>query len=274
MTVLKMDAPTAMTSPNPISLAAQLERVQVTFDGFASLALTDINLEVGRGEILGLIGPEGGKVKVFGGSPRRSAIRARIGYLPQNSAQPHYHGLFALLGRSLRRLKPVAERPVGADPGGRRVDQLLLKRPELVVLDEPFAGLDAAATLELKARLGALVRQGKTVILSDRWLSPAMDMCDQMAILYKGQIQAAGSLAQLLAAPGAIRILGPVLPPDSAERVLTTMRGELLGQAGLPDPGAAGPGVPLAPPNSQSKENPIFAALTPSEPTHEGRGQR
>jgi hypothetical protein len=94
-----MDAPTAMTSPNPISLAAQLERVQVTFDGFASLALTDINLEVGRGEILGLIGPEGsgkstllrllagrlrpsdGKVKVFGGSPRRSAIRARIGYL-------------------------------------------------------------------------------------------------------------------------------------------------------------------------------------------------
>jgi hypothetical protein len=107
-----------------------------------------------------------------------------------------------------------------------------------------------------------------------------------------------------LAAPGAIRILGPVLPPDSAERVLTTMRGELLGQAGLPDPGAAGPGVPLAPPNSQSKENPIFAALTrpgpaaapesppaepadpvnheklaqltksQSEPTPEGRGQR
>src|SRR5580658_9776929 len=96
-------------------LAAQLQHVQMTFDGFASLALADVNLEIGRGEIFGVIGPEGsgkstllrllagrlraadGKVKVFGRSPRRASIRARIGYLPQPSRRPNRPGLLGLL---------------------------------------------------------------------------------------------------------------------------------------------------------------------------------
>src|SRR5580658_7207933 len=100
-------------------LAAQLQHVQMTFDGFASLALADINLEIGRGEVMGFIGPEGsgkstllmllagrlrpaaGKVKVLGRSPRWASIRARIGYLPQNSRRLNRSGLFALLGRRL-----------------------------------------------------------------------------------------------------------------------------------------------------------------------------
>jgi ABC-type Mn2+/Zn2+ transport system ATPase subunit len=272
-------------------MAAQLKHVQMTFDGFASLALMDVNLEVGRGEIFGLIGPQGsgkstilmllagrlrpadGKIKIFGRSPRRSSIRARIGFLPQPSRRPNRSGLFGLLGQSLRRFSRATDRPAPAVPSGFRVDQLLLKKPELLLLDEPFTGLDAAAALEMKARLAAFAHQGKTVILTGRWLSTAMDVCGRMAILFRGQIQAAGPLAEFLASTDAIRILGPVLPPDSAQKVLATMREEMLGPACTPERSAAAAGGALETPKppsrspiSETSENPIFAALIRPSP--------
>jgi hypothetical protein len=146
------------------------------------------------------------------------------------------------------------------------MDQLLLKKPELLVLDEPFLGLDAAAALEMKDRICALAREGKTIVLSGRWLWPAKDVCGRLAILFRGQIQAAGSPAQLLAAPDAIRIIGPVLPPANAERVLTTMRQEILGQAGA---AMEPPKSPNRPTYAESRENSIFAALTRPGPVVE-----
>jgi ABC-type multidrug transport system ATPase subunit len=277
----------AAPSSSLVSMVAQLQHVQMTFDGFASLSLTDINLEIGRGEIFGLIGPEGsgkstilmllagrlrpadGKVKVFGRSPRRSSIRARIGYLPQHSRRANRAGLSGLLARSLRKLRPGADQPFPVVPLSLRLDQLLLKKPELLLLDEPFTGLDAAAVQEMWSRMAALARQGQTIILSSRWLSPAKNGCGRMAILFRGQMQAAGSLAQLLASRDAIRIVGPVLPPDSAEKVLTTMCEEMLEPAGLPERFADDAGIATEPskpsnraPNPETHENPIFAALT------------
>ncbi|HEY3913558.1 MAG TPA: ATP-binding cassette domain-containing protein, partial [Verrucomicrobiae bacterium] len=85
---------------------ARLEGVRVTYDGYISFAFAVNGLEVRRGEILGLIGPRGsgksttlkllagrlrpneGKVKVFGRSPRRAAIRRRLGYRPELLALP------------------------------------------------------------------------------------------------------------------------------------------------------------------------------------------
>jgi ABC-type multidrug transport system ATPase subunit len=111
----------------------------------------------------------------------------------------------------------------------------------------------------MQYRICALAREGRTVVLSGRWLWPAKDVCGRMAILFRGQIQAAGALAQLLAAPDAIRIIGPVLPPANAEKVLTTMRQEILGQAGA---AMEPPKPPNHPPNAETRENSIFAALT------------
>lgn len=272
---------------HPISVAAQLQHVRMSFDGYVSLALADVNLEIRRGEILGVIGPQGsgksitlmllagrlrpmeGKVKVFGRSPHRSAIRARIGYLPQRSRPPSRSGLFSLLWRMIRKFRRAAEPATPAIPNNLRLAQLLLKKPDIVVLDEPFAGLETTAALEMMDQIRALAREGKTVVLSDRSLSPAKDLCNRMAILFRGQLQAVGSLDELLAAPDAIRVLGPVLPPRNAERVLATMREEMLGHSNLPtqsaddvDATTKSPKPQSHSPDSENRASQVLTALT------------
>ena len=277
----------AATPSKVIPIVAQLERIRVTFDGYASFALADVSLDVRRGEIIGLIGPEAcgksttllilagrlppsdGKARVFGRSPRRASVRARIGYLPQNPRRPNGSGLFRLLQRRLGKLAGSEEKLESVVPNNLHVARLLLKNPDLMVLDSPFTGLDTAAKREMKERICDMARHGKTVILGDRLLSPAMDVCNRMAIMFRGQIQAIGSLDELLSGPDAIRILGPVLPPASAERVLTTIREEVLGHSNFPNQSAEDAGMIKSPtpqvrsPDAESRASQILAALMP-----------
>jgi len=280
----------AATPSKAIPIVAQLERIRVTFDGYASFALADMSLDVRRGEIIGLIGPEGcgkstallilagrlppsdGKVRVFGRPPRRASVRARIGYLPQNPRRPNGPGLFRLLQQRLGKLARNEEKLESVVPNNLHVARLLLKNPDLMVLDSPFTGLDTAAKREMKERICDMARHGKTVILGDRLLSPAMDVCNRMAIMFRGQIQAIGSLGELLSVPDAIRILGPVLPPASAERVLTTIREEMPGHSNFPKQRAEDGGMIKLPnpqvrsPDSQSRASHVLAALMRPSP--------
>ena len=226
---------------NANNCIARLQGVRVSFDGYVSFALADVGLEAHRGEILGLIGPKGsgksttlkllagrlrpndGKVKVFDRSPHRAAIKRRLGYLPEANSQPKPVGIRGLLQRWTGfRVQPIANLP-----NHIRVAHLLVKRPDLLLLDEPFANLDAAARAEMTDVICKFAGDGKTVVLAHETLAVAMDVCRRLAIYFRGQIQAVGTLQELLALPDAIRILGPVLPAEIAQRVLCSIRAEL-----------------------------------------------
>jgi len=105
--------------------------------------------------------------------------------------------------------------------------QALINDPDLVILDEPTAGLDPIGCREVKDLIIALARRGKTVILSSHLLSDVEDVCDRVVIYYGGKIQAAGTLKDLLATPDTLRITTPVLPRETLERVLATIRKDI-----------------------------------------------
>ncbi len=105
--------------------------------------------------------------------------------------------------------------------------QALINDPDLVILDEPTAGLDPIGCREVKDLIIALARRGKTVILSSHLLSDVEDVCDRVVIYYGGKIQAAGTLKDLLAEPDTLRITTPVLPRETLEKVLAAIRKDI-----------------------------------------------
>jgi ABC-2 type transport system ATP-binding protein len=233
-------------------IVASLRSVGRFFDNFKLVhALLDVSFEVRRGEILGLLGPKDsgksttlrllagqlnpseGKVKVFGRSPRWPAIKARVGYLaePGDSFAQAGGGLRSFLRDLFSRLpgrsgKTIVE-PLSAVQRTLALSQLLLKSPELVLLDEPFSAQDSEGCREMKELILSLSRRGKTVVLSGDSFSDAKDICSRMAVYYAGRIQAIGTLEELLAHPEALRFSAPLLPPRTTGRLLNVLRAEL-----------------------------------------------
>ena len=105
--------------------------------------------------------------------------------------------------------------------------QALINDPDLIILDEPTAGLDPIGCREVKDLIIALARRGKTVILSSHLLSDVEDVCDRVVIYYGGKIQAAGTLKELLAEPDTLQITTPVLARETLEKVLATIRKDI-----------------------------------------------
>ena len=198
--------------------------------------------------LLGLLNPTRGHIEVFGHSPRHVRTKSRIGYLPEESYLYRYlnsretldffGNLFHLsrgerdsrAGQLLEMvgLSQVHTRSVGEFSKGmqRRIGlaQALINDPDLVILDEPTAGLDPIGCREIKDLIIALARRGKTVILSSHLLSDVEDVCDRVVIYYGGKIQAMGTLKELLATPDTLRITTPVLSRETLERVLDVIR--------------------------------------------------
>ena len=201
--------------------------------------------------ILGLLYPTKGHIEVFGHSPRHVATKSRIGYLPEESYLYRYLNsretldffgnlfelpkgdrrnradqLLEMVGLSQAHLRAVGEFSKGMQ---RRIGlaQALINDPDLVILDEPTAGLDPIGCREVKDLIVALARRGKTVILSSHLLSDVEDVCNRVVIYYGGKIHAMGSLKDLLATPDAIRITTPALPRQTLERVLQIIRADV-----------------------------------------------
>jgi ABC-2 type transport system ATP-binding protein len=198
--------------------------------------------------LLGLLYPTKGHIEVFSHSPRHVPTKARIGYLPEESYLYRYldsaetldffGNLFYLPPKDRRNraeqllemvgLNQVRRRTVGEFSKGmqRRIGlaQALINDPDLVILDEPTAGLDPIGCREVKDLILALARRGKTVILSSHLLADVEDVCDRVVIYYGGRIQAMGTLKELLATPDTVRITTPVLPRATMERVLDILR--------------------------------------------------
>lgn len=192
-------------------------------------ALDDVSFEVHAGEIFGVLGRNGagkstllesivglrrltsGEVRVFGVDPARDrrAVTSRVSVQPQAAALPErltvleILRLFASLHRRPRRifdaidLIGLTEQDAVAvrDLSGGQLRRLLLGvaligDPELVVLDEPSAGLDPAARRGLQDIVRSLAAHGVTVLYSTHDLTEATDLCDRVAILHDGALAA------------------------------------------------------------------------------------
>jgi len=203
-------------------------------------AVDDVSFEVRRGEIFGLLGPNGsgksttikillgllhktgGLVTVLDRLPSDVAVKAKLGYLPEESylyqflnareTLDYYAKLFGLdssvrerridelldmVGLTAVQFRPVREYSKGMQ---RRIGiaQALINDPELLILDEPTTGLDPLGTRQVKDLILELGRRGKTIILSSHLLSDVEDCVDRMVILYGGKVQAEGTCDSLL----------------------------------------------------------------------------
>ena len=160
--------------------------------------------------ITGLLRPDAGKVSVFGGDPSDPTVRARIGYMPEVATYyPYlnarellsfYGGICGLDAKTVREhtdelldavgLAGAAKRPLKTYSKGMLqragIAQALLSDPELLVLDEPFTGLDPLARIHFRELLQDLKRRGKTVFFSSHELGETELLCDRVAIMKKG----------------------------------------------------------------------------------------
>jgi len=203
-------------------------------------AVDGVSFELQPGEVFGLLGPNGsgksttikillgllhadsGEVRVLGRPPRDVRVKARVGYLPEESyLYPYldaretlrfYASLFGLRGAEREKridglldmvgLSHTGRRRVGEFSKGmaRRIGlaQALINDPDLVILDEPTSGLDPLGTRQVKDIVRALADRGKTVLLSSHLLADVEDVCDRVTILYGGKVRAAGPIRELL----------------------------------------------------------------------------
>jgi ABC-2 type transport system ATP-binding protein len=172
--------------------------------------------------LLGLMRQSAGVCRLFGQEGSRPDARARVGLLPEN---PYFHRflsgeetlrfygrLCGMSGASLNERIPGLLRMVGlSDAGHRRLGtyskgmlqriglaQALVHDPELVLLDEPTAGVDPLGARDIKDLIIELKRQGKTVVLCSHLLEHVEEVCDRIAILHQGRKLVEGSLDELL----------------------------------------------------------------------------
>jgi beta-exotoxin I transport system ATP-binding protein len=198
--------------------------------------LFELDLEVARGEIFGFLGPNGagksttmrllldlirptaGSARVLGMDARSESleIRPRVGFLPGDLAlYPKLTGpaMLDYLGQlrggvDLRVRNSLAER-FGADlerpirqlsTGNRQklgLIQAFMHEPELLILDEPIAGLDPLVQQSFHALLGEVSAQGRTVFLSSHTLSEVERVTHRLAILRRGRLVVVDSLENL-----------------------------------------------------------------------------
>ena len=176
--------------------------------------------------MLGLLHPTRGSVQVLGNAPQTPAVQQRIGYLPEVSTMyryltaeetlAFYGSLFNLppQTRALRTkellaltgLSAAAKRPVGEFSRGmnRRLGlaQALINNPDVLVLDEPTAGLDPIGCHHVKTLLRKLAEAGKTVLIASHLLADIEDICSEITILHHGRVIANGPIDKLLAQDG------------------------------------------------------------------------
>ncbi len=201
-----------------------------------SRGISALDLEVERGEAFGFLGPNGagktttirllldlirpsaGRALVLGHDSRREslAIRARSGYLPgELSLYPRLTGQetlrylanlrggieWAYVGELAERLDcDLARRVADLSSGNKRklgLIQAFMHRPELLILDEPTAGLDPLVQHEFYRLVDEAREAGQTVFLSSHVLPEVQRVCDRVAFIREGELVALEDVAAL-----------------------------------------------------------------------------
>jgi ABC-2 type transport system ATP-binding protein len=176
--------------------------------------------------ILGLITPTDGTAELFGRNPLREGARALAGvagfveaprFYPYLTGRKNLQLLAALDGDGAAtridevldvvELSPRAGHRVGGYSHGMRqrlgIAAALLRRPRLLILDEPATGLDPAGMRDMRALIRRLAEEGITVLLSSHQLPEVQELCDRVAIVDSGRVVYEGALADLRRQGGA-----------------------------------------------------------------------
>ena len=175
--------------------------------------------------ILNIIAPDQGTIRIFGAPSSDSRITDRIGYLPEERGLYRKMQVRRIL-RFLAELKGVPRsvsdgritewlerfdlKTAEKDWGLAKIDELsrgmqqkvqfigtLLHDPDLVILDEPFSGLDPINSQALKDTIMDLKHRGKTVIFSTHLMDNAERICDSVCIIARGEKVLDGSITSI-----------------------------------------------------------------------------
>jgi len=168
--------------------------------------------------LLDIIKPDSGEIRVFGDF-LSAAAKDRIGYLPEERGLYRKTKLLDMLVY-LAQLKNVNRKEAQANAEsllksldlyehrGKKVEELskgmqqkiqflsaVIHEPELIILDEPFSGLDPVSTKAVKDKILEYRNAGKTVILSTHMMEQAQKLCDRILMLNKGERVLYGTVA-------------------------------------------------------------------------------
>ena len=229
-----------MTAGPAISVRNLTKDFRIGLRGLKLRAVDDLTLAVPRGQVFGLLGPNGcgksttlkivlglvtpsaGEISILGLPSATSAARARTGFLPE---APYFHKF--LSGRELVRycahlsgvpagkvevavaealelvgMTEAAGRLVGTYSKGmlQRIGlaQAIVHDPELVILDEPTAGVDPVGAAAIGRIIESMRARGKTVVLCSHLLGQVEQVCDRVAIMDKGRLVLEGAVADVL----------------------------------------------------------------------------
>ena len=222
--------PTAAAAANGI--VANLESVNKNYESIR--ALRGVNFSVRAGEIVALLGPNGagkttavklllgllqpntGKVRVFGGDPTNPENRTRtgamlqVGRVPETLRVREHIDLFSTYYKkpmaasdvlATAGLEKIADRKFGDLSGGQKQRVLfalaICGDPDLMFLDEPTVGLDVEARRMLWEEIRKMADRGKTVLLTTHYLQEADALADRVAVINQGEIIAEGTPAEI-----------------------------------------------------------------------------
>ena len=184
--------------------------------------------------MLNIIAPDEGRIMVLGKPNTTAGLTDHIGYLPEERGLYRKMQVRRLL-RFLAQLKGVSRKVADErithwmerlslktpekDWGTAKIDDLsrgmqqkvqfigtLLHDPQLVVLDEPFSGLDPINAQALKDTVVELRRNGKTVIFSTHLMDNAERLCDAVCIIARGEVVLDGPLGKVKANHGGVHV--------------------------------------------------------------------
>ena len=215
-----------------------LDVVHLTKSFGTKIILDDLSFHIGSGEVFGLLGPNGagkttmiriildiiksdsGSVTMFG-KVFDEDFKERVGYLPEERGLYQKITVFECLKyfANLKNVKEPEDRidfwlgRVGLiDHKKRRVSELskgmqqkiqlvaaFIHDPDILILDEPFSGLDPVNTKVVKDIMLDLKRDGKTIILSTHQMDQAERMCDRILMINNGKKVLYGTLDQIKA---------------------------------------------------------------------------
>ncbi|MEK9165156.1 MAG: ABC transporter ATP-binding protein [Chloroflexota bacterium] len=205
-----------------------LKTVKLTKSYGSTQALRGVDLEVKRGEIFGFLGPngagktttirclldlihrDGGEVEVFGIDPAVNpvAVRARSGYLPGElrlddafnvegqlrylNRLRHNHADWNYARELARRIDLDLKTPIKNLSKGNKqkvgVVQAFMHKPELLILDEPTAGLDPLVQREVLRIIGEAREAGATVFFPSHIISEVQEIADRVGIIRNGVV--------------------------------------------------------------------------------------
>jgi ABC-2 type transport system ATP-binding protein len=214
--------------------AVEIRNVTKRFDGHT--AVDDLSLDVPEGCVYGFIGPNGsgktttlrmilnifypdsGSIQVFGGE-RHEMYTDRIGYLPEERGLYKKMKVRPLLrfygqlknGKNVNKeVDQWLERFDLAEWADKRIETLskgmaqkvqfisaVVSRPEMLILDEPFTGLDPVNTDVLEDAVLDIQKTGTTIIFSTHDMDTAEKMCDFIFMIFKGRKVLDGTLAEI-----------------------------------------------------------------------------